>query len=115
MVLQPKSVTLDPDLDPEVLPAVSRAEQMLERILGRAASRVDVRWQPGRAGDGIDRSVLLRLTDSGVTKEYDFLDWEFREDIHVRRRLREVWDAVLSERLRRELVETGPDNPSAGE
>jgi hypothetical protein len=98
--MTPKSVQIAADIDADLLPAVNRAEDMLERILGRSAGRVEVTWKRGQMGGDEDRSVQIALTDSGVTKEYDFLEWEFDEDIQIRRRLREVWDDVLADRIR---------------
>jgi hypothetical protein len=96
--MAPKSLRIDPKLPPELLDAVRKAEAALERILGDAAERVEVSWTPGQPEE--DLAVRLTLTDSGVTRSYEFFEWEFREDLHVRRKLRELWDEVLVERIK---------------
>lgn len=98
--MKPKTLHIDPDFEADLRSSVDRAEVMLERILSDAAGHVDVRWKSGEAESTGDRTVWLTLSDSGITKSYQFFEWEFQEDLHVRRKLRELWDEVLAERIK---------------
>jgi hypothetical protein len=98
--MAPKAIRIDPNLTPELLASVRKSEAALERILGDAAERVEVSWDSGEPEKDGDRTVRLTLTDSGVTRSYEFFEWEFREDLHVRRKLHDLWDQVLVERIK---------------
>lgn len=98
--MAPKTLRIDPNLEADLLADVRRAEAALERILGDAADQVEVVWEPGEREPEGDATARLILTADGVTRAYEFFEWEFREDLHVRRKLRELWDEVLAERIK---------------
>jgi hypothetical protein len=101
--LHPKSVTIDPRIPADILGAVKRAEGALERVLADSADRVAVVWEVGGLTQSGDPTVRLSLTEEGVTRTGEFSEWDLEEGLQLRRRMRQVWDNVLKERIKIQL------------
>lgn len=98
-----KAPTIDQSIGAEFLADVRKGQAALERVLGKAAARVDVTWEVGENNHLGVPTLRVHLSDFGVTRSHDFTKPEIRDDLYLRRTLRDFWDNVLSERIRLQL------------
>lgn len=89
--------TLPPSLPPALHEPVRLAESELRRVMGRLAGQVEFRW--GWDGAASPPVVTLTLTVGGSSRSAELYDFEFAEPMHVRRRVRQVWSELLSDRF----------------
>lgn len=97
--MKPNSVKLDERLDPDALNRLTAADLDMDGVLGSLGGKVDVRWRPSPNPD----AVAVELEYENVRGEAEISRSDLGDPLQYRRRLRQVWDRVLSQKIESRL------------
>ena len=96
-----KALTISPELSPAMRTLVQRVQPAVEHALGHAAERVEVAWERGGPDEFGQSTLRLRLNDAGVEGAQEFPPSQLNQDSFFRWQVNQLWDDVLSDRIRR--------------
>jgi hypothetical protein len=103
-------------VEPRFRKSIETANRYLERLLApRHSETAGVVWEQEQSNDYDGSTIIVKLRDTNVEKTHQFYDFELTEESYVRRKLRSLWDEILSAQIQALLHdETGQPLASQG-